>query len=175
MLERGVPEITVAEVAERADVGKATVYRRFPSKADLAVRALESLFGAHIAVPDTGSLRTDLEQVYRDTIDFASSPRGSAFLRLAAGSAARSGTAAAAYRQAYEFRRDRFGVILDRALARGELVRDPDRALFLDALPALLLFRTVTRQPLPTVESVPDLVAGMLTTVVVQGVEADPG
>jgi AcrR family transcriptional regulator len=162
MLERGVPDVTVDEVAQRADVGKATVYRRFPSKALLASHALESMFRAQVVIPDTGSFRHDLERVYTDTIGFAGSSRGSAFLRLAAAAAGRSRKAADVYRRAYESRRDEFGVIIDRALARGELSRDLDRALFLDSLPAMLMFRTITNQSLPPVDAVPLMVDGML-------------
>jgi AcrR family transcriptional regulator len=162
MLERGVPDVTVDEVAQRADVGKATVYRRFPSKALLAAHALESMFRAQVVIPDTGSFRHDLEAVYTDTIAFASSSRGNAFLRLAAAAAGRSRKAADVYRRAYEARRDEFGVLIDRALARGELARDLDRCLFFDSLPAMLMFRTLTGQPLPPVEAVPEMVDGML-------------
>jgi AcrR family transcriptional regulator len=165
MLERGVPDVTVDEVAELAMVGKATVYRRYPSKAELAARALESLFRAHVAIPDTGSFRGDMEQVYLDTISFAASPRGNAFLRLATAAASRSRKAADVYRRAYEMRRDEFGVIIDRALLRGELSRDLVRPIFLDSLPALLVFRTITNQPLPPLEMVPALVDGMLNAL----------
>lgn len=165
MLERGVAEVTVDEVAELAQVGKATVYRRFPTKAELASRALESLFRAHIAVPDTGAFRTDMEQVYCDTISFAVSPRGNAFLRLATSAASRSRKAADVYRRAYELRRNEFGVIIDRAMARGELSQDLIRPFFLDSLPALLVFRTITNQALPTLDSVPAMVDGMLNAL----------
>ena len=44
MLQRGFDKMTVDDVAARAGVGKATVYRRWPSKEDLAVAAMETLY-----------------------------------------------------------------------------------------------------------------------------------
>jgi AcrR family transcriptional regulator len=157
MLDRGVSDITVDEVAEQAGVGKATVYRRYPSKEAMAAEALNTLFRTKVPVPDTGSFRGDMTAVYTDTIRFASSRQGHAFLRLAAGAAGRSRTVADLYREAYQQRRDRFGVVIDRALERGELATDLDRTMFLDWLPALLMFRAITFQPMPKVEDVPDL------------------
>lgn len=165
MLERGVADVTVDEVAEQARVGKATVYRRYPSKDALALAALQMMFGTQVAVPDTGSFREDMIIVYTDTIRFAGSKKGSAFLRLAAGAATRSRKAADIYREAYEQRRDQFGVIIDRALERGELVEDLNRALFLDSLPALLVWRTITNQPLPPLDQVPALIDGIIRSL----------
>ena len=42
--QRGFDRTTVDDVAARAGVGKATVYRRWPSKEDLAVAAMETLY-----------------------------------------------------------------------------------------------------------------------------------
>jgi AcrR family transcriptional regulator len=47
-------------VAHRAKASKATLYRRWNSKATLVVEALARTKGAAPAVPDTGDLRTDL-------------------------------------------------------------------------------------------------------------------
>ena len=49
----------VAEVAERSGVHRATVYRRWPTRALLLREAL-TLYTNHLAMPDTGSLRLDL-------------------------------------------------------------------------------------------------------------------
>jgi len=162
MLERGVGDVRVEEIAEHAGVGKATVYRRFPTKDAMAAAALSRMFGRRIPIPDTGSFRSDMEAVYVRTIEFASSRQGWTFIRLAAAAAGRSRRAADVYREAYEARRDQFGVVIDRALSRGELTRDLDRPLFLDSLPALLLFRAVTNQALPSVDQVPQLIDGIL-------------
>ena len=47
-------------VAARAGVGKATIYRYWPSKQALAHEVLRELANPHIAVPDVGDTRTEL-------------------------------------------------------------------------------------------------------------------
>src|SRR5919107_4996917 len=65
MLQRGFDRTTVDDVAAHAGVGKATVYRRWPSKEDLAVAAMGSLYSTEMPEPDTGSIMNDLAESYR--------------------------------------------------------------------------------------------------------------
>ena len=61
MLERGLSEISMDAVAERAAVSKATIYRWWPSKELLVLDALLSEWGAGAPdAVDTGSLGGDL-------------------------------------------------------------------------------------------------------------------
>src|SRR3954465_7425678 len=82
MLERGFDKTTVDDVAALAGVGKATVYRRWTSKEDLAVAAMESLYSVEMPEPDTGSIAGDLAASYRSVLAFVNSPQGAAFLRM---------------------------------------------------------------------------------------------
>src|SRR5512141_649659 len=81
LLQRGFDRTTVDDVASRAGVGKATVYRRWPSKEDLAVAAMETLYSTEMPEPDTGSIRTDLAESYLAVLAFVVTPEGAAFLR----------------------------------------------------------------------------------------------
>lgn len=61
--EVGYDAMTVDQVAARAGAARATVYRRWPTKADLAVDALRHLGledAGRGSPPDTGTLRGDL-------------------------------------------------------------------------------------------------------------------
>jgi AcrR family transcriptional regulator len=58
--ENGYDRLTVDEVAARARASKATVYRRWPTKADLVVAAVSHSLRHAVVAPDTGSLRGDL-------------------------------------------------------------------------------------------------------------------
>lgn len=58
--ERGLVDLTIEEIAQRAGVGKATIYRRWPSKGTLAFEAFAFQFLARQPLPDTGNLRGDL-------------------------------------------------------------------------------------------------------------------
>lgn len=61
---RGYHDTTMEAVAERAGVGKPTLYRRWASKAELAL-ALEVRGLAPVEVPDTGDVVGDLKAVVR--------------------------------------------------------------------------------------------------------------
>lgn len=65
LMERGYTGMTMDAVAERAGAGKATVYRRWPSKTDLTVDSVLCSKQLTIdEVPDTGSLRDDLLSIF---------------------------------------------------------------------------------------------------------------
>ena len=63
LAEHGYERMTMAAVAARAGAGKATVYRRWASKAELVIDAVACTADAALTidrVPDTGSLDGDL-------------------------------------------------------------------------------------------------------------------
>ena len=63
LAETGFDGMTIDMVAARAKAGKATVYRRWASKADLVIDAVGCMKNADLDfdhLPDTGSLRGDL-------------------------------------------------------------------------------------------------------------------
>ncbi|WP_246224366.1 TetR/AcrR family transcriptional regulator [Mycolicibacterium anyangense] len=63
--EHGYDRLTVDAVAAKAKASKATVYRRWPSKADLVLAALVEGTRADATAPRTGSLRGDLLEIGR--------------------------------------------------------------------------------------------------------------
>ncbi|WP_285114146.1 TetR/AcrR family transcriptional regulator [Leifsonia sp. fls2-241-R2A-40a] len=63
LAEAGYDRMTMDMVAARAKAGKATVYRRWPSKAELVVEAVACMKKVDVSpenLPDTGTLRGDL-------------------------------------------------------------------------------------------------------------------
>ena len=60
LIEEGFDKVRMEHVAARAKVGKATIYRHWPSKQALALEVLCELATPHIAVPDVGDTRTEL-------------------------------------------------------------------------------------------------------------------
>jgi AcrR family transcriptional regulator len=61
VVEIGYDRITVDAIAQRARASKATMYRRWPGKAELVADALQRTAAAEApGVPDSGSLRGDL-------------------------------------------------------------------------------------------------------------------
>ena len=73
---RGFESMTVDEVASNAGVGKATVYRRWSRKEDLAVAAMEQLYRDEMPAADTGSIRGDLRAMFGSVLDLRELPGG---------------------------------------------------------------------------------------------------
>ncbi len=61
--EHGYDRLTVDAVAAKAKASKATMYRRWPSKADLVLAAFIEGTRATATPPRTGSLRGDLLEI----------------------------------------------------------------------------------------------------------------
>ena len=59
LTEVGYQRLTMEQVQRRAGVGKATIYRRWDSKAELVKDAIQYV-SAELPIPDTGSLRGGL-------------------------------------------------------------------------------------------------------------------
>lgn len=63
LAESGYERMTIDIVAARAGAARATVYRRWPTKADLVLDAVTRMTGSDIdpdALPDTGNFRGDM-------------------------------------------------------------------------------------------------------------------
>src|SRR5215468_5039165 len=66
----GYGAFTIEAVAERARTSRPVLYRRWPSRADLAIAAVRHHGWVQpVATPDTGSVRTDLVTLLRDASD----------------------------------------------------------------------------------------------------------
>ncbi|MFE4515188.1 TetR/AcrR family transcriptional regulator [Kitasatospora sp. NPDC056783] len=79
LAELGWGGLTMGHVASRAGVAKTTLYRRWPSKNELVVDAVASLFD-ELVMPDLGSLRSDIEAVVAQFADLLARPETQAAL-----------------------------------------------------------------------------------------------
>lgn len=169
MLERGFDKSTVDEVASRAGVGKATVYRRWSSKEDLAVSAMEALFNIEFPEPDTGSLVGDLTESYSGLLAFANSPHGADFMRMALAESIRDPRIGDLYRESITRREETTRRRFEKAIANGEVRPDANIDAAIHWLGGMLTVRVVIGLPVPPMEDVESLVKFAL-----QGVMADP-
>src|SRR5947209_3140574 len=67
---RGFRLVTIEGIAERAGVGKATIYRWWPSKAAVVMDAVLEAARPRIPFPDTGSPREDVRRQLASVIAF---------------------------------------------------------------------------------------------------------
>jgi AcrR family transcriptional regulator len=158
LLQHGFERTTVDDVAARAGVGKATVYRRWPSKEDLAVAAMETLYSSEMPEPDTGSIRSDLAASYRAVLTFVNTPHGAAFLRTSIAESVRDDRIAALYTTSTEVRERQSRRTFERAITRGEVRSDIDIDAAVQWLGGLLATRAITHRPMPSVDDVDTLV-----------------
>jgi len=82
--ESGYSGLTMDRVARRAGTNKNAIYRRWPSRAALAVAAYGRMTVTEARVPDTGELRGDALELLRAANRHLSSPLGRILLDLLA-------------------------------------------------------------------------------------------
>jgi AcrR family transcriptional regulator len=124
--ERGWIHATMEEVASRADVSKATLYRRYPSKAALAFDAWVGDRDERFPNTDTGSVWGDLTAFVLGTAQMAVTGGWSVVLPGLLAERRTDPEVAAAIDGVLSWR---FGVveqIVQRAKARGEIRHDVD-------------------------------------------------
>lgn len=134
LAETGFSDLTIEGVAERAAVGKATVYRWWPNKAALIADAFANSTVDQLHFPDTGSVDTDMNRQMRQLIKVFSSPQGRIVSAiLAAGQSDKGLIAAFRDRFLIPRRREAYAT-LRRGILRGELRRSVDPDVLLDSL-----------------------------------------
>ena len=133
LASRGLAAMSIEEVAARAGVGKATIYRRWPSKGLLALDAFVTSFREQQPLPDTGSLRDDLIAALTAWVRAVTRTSMGPMLTGLIAEAQHDPSLRAAWRERMlEPLRAQHRVMLDRAVARGEIPATVDREVVLD-------------------------------------------
>ena len=126
LVERGMAGCTIAAVAERAGVGKGTIYLRWPDREALIVDALMERCVIDLQPLDTGSVRDDLVVVLGAFVDGLRSDDGPLFASTI-GDLSRSPRLHALYLEHIVGPFDAvIRDILSAGIARGEIRRDAD-------------------------------------------------
>jgi AcrR family transcriptional regulator len=137
----GFAGITFEGVAAQAGVHRTTLHRRWPTRAALVADALAAVSGVQVPISDTGKVRADLRRFARQVRDALAAP-----LARAVVSALADPRAAGELRDlAHAFWGTRFAatrVIVERAVARGELPVTVDGRLAIEAVGGPIWFRT---------------------------------
>jgi AcrR family transcriptional regulator len=140
LLQRGLG-MTMDDVAAHAGVGRASVFRRYPTKRDMLLDALAQVLDIQIAIPDTGSLAGDLRQVVVDTLAIWQDDRLATLSRQIMGETGRDPIVADLVRTSMRNRMTRSWAVYDRAIERGELSPDSDLWLLTDLFAGLVAYR----------------------------------
>ena len=167
--EVGFAATTVEAVAARAGVGKATVYRRWPSKVPLVVEALDARATEQVPLPCTGSVRGDLSEFLFSLVDTMTGPDGRLVAPLLAEISRNQELAEAFRRDLVAPRRAVLEEIVREGMARGELRADLDVDLALDA-PVGIVFQRL----LVLGEPVDKDLVGRIVDQLLEGIRAHP-
>ncbi len=138
LTEIGYDRLTIEAVASRARASKTTIYRRWTGKAELVVDALNGL-RATAPVPDTGSLRGDLEAIARSAA--STDNRFDAQLTIGLITAlARDAELRLAFRERLiDPHRALLKQVFERAVGRGEIPADRNLDLLVSLFPGLVI------------------------------------
>lgn len=157
----GYDRLRMDAVAAEAKASKATLYRRWNNKVSLVVDALKHTKGPP-QVPDTGTLRGDLNAVYCG-LGGITDPET---VKILTATVTAVGTDA---EFAGAFRRDVLGprvaaleAIWDRAQLRGEVAADVDLSLIEPALAGIILHRAFVVGEMPD----PDLISRVIDQII---------
>jgi AcrR family transcriptional regulator len=141
MAENGADGLRMDEVASRADVGKATIYRRYRSKDELITAAVAGLV-SEIHVPDTGRTRADLMALMQSAVEVYRGSVEAAVMPSLVEAMSRDAELARLVRKGFlARRRAALRAVLDRGIERGDLRGDLDVELALDVLGGPLFYR----------------------------------
>lgn len=159
--EHGYDRLTVDEVASAARASKATVYRRWPSKAELVLAAFIEGIRQVAVAPETGTLRGDLlrlgEVCCQETRQLASTIRA-VMVEVSRNPALNE----VMQRQFIDQRKALIRHVLQQAVDRGEIAQEAINDELWDLLPGYLIFRSIMPGRPPTRRTVQVLVDDVL-------------
>jgi AcrR family transcriptional regulator len=155
--EHGYDRLTVDAVAATARASKATVYRRWPSKAELVLAAFIEGIRQVAVPPETGTLRGDLVHV-GDLICQQVQQHASTIRAVLVEVSRNPALNEVMQREFIDQRKALINRILQQAVDRGEIDEAAIDDELWDLLPGYLIFRSIIQGQPPTQQTVRALV-----------------
>ncbi|MDA3647682.1 TetR/AcrR family transcriptional regulator [Saccharopolyspora indica] len=149
----GYDRFSIVGVAQRARTGKASIYRRWDSKATLIVEAVHHALPSGVDLPDTGDVREDLLFLLRRMAKALAGPIGAAMRELLVAMHRAPGLGELLDAQVFAPRSQHLREVLARGVERGSVRPEALDGEIGDIGHELLVFRFLTDGP-----SVPDQV-----------------
>ncbi len=156
LAEVGYAAFTIESVASRAQTGKASIYRRWPTKQDLVLDAFCGKFGETMqliegSLDDDTTTRDVLLQMGRRMCEVAA--EASEAIRVAAGEMSRDAELSAALDEQVNCpKRELLLQVLQRGVERGEVRPEAACEMIAGVLPAMIMFKLILQnQPVSDV------------------------
>jgi AcrR family transcriptional regulator len=160
--EVGYASLTIEGIAARSGAGKQTIYRWWPSKADVLLDALATKADLHVPTADEGSYAEDLRAFLVASFRLGRDRRVVDVLRALMAHAQIDAAFGDRFRVSFlSRRREALTIILDRAKARGDLPPVVSPGTAADIVFGVVWYRMLaTRQPLDN-ELIDELVTAL--------------
>ena len=144
LVANGYTRLRLEHVAARAGVGKATIYRRWPTKDELALELLMELAAPHIAVIETGDTRAELVAATMNAIRALTETSFGPVLRALLAQIAMNPALGDPFRATVvRARREEVARVVKRGVARGDLRPDADSTIATELLVGPVYFRLI--------------------------------
>lgn len=142
LVREGFADVRLEHVAARAGVGKATIYRRWPSKETLALDLLMRLAAPHIGIEDVGDTRAELLAAVTNAMRAVTdTPFGPVIRALLSQIAINPALGDPFRASVVQGRRDEIARVIKRGIRRGDLRPDADLDVATELLVGPVYFR----------------------------------
>lgn len=162
IIERGYHAATLTEIARRARVGTPAIYRRWPTKALLAIEIVLRESKPE-PIPDTGSVRDDLVEFMRLRLGTWATPMFRQLLVPLVLEGLAEGSLGEAVRERIIGYRQPMIARLRRAISAGELRPDIDPGWLIDLLMGTVSMPLLFFRDLPAVDQAESIVDQVLS------------
>lgn len=139
--EVGYGHLTIEAVATRAQVSKATIYRRWKNKAAMVADSVHHYAFCKAPTIDTGTLRGDLIEVLVEKVKTMKSADGQLIAGLMCVARTDEDLSEVLTERLSGYTSAAHAAIFDRAIERGEIPADAKRELVIQLVPAIIGFR----------------------------------
>ncbi|MEV6107346.1 TetR/AcrR family transcriptional regulator [Streptomyces sp. NPDC051940] len=147
--ESGFPDLTIEGIAARAGAGKQTVYRWWPTKADVLLEALALKADLKVSTADQGSFDAELNAFLRDSAALMAFPGVVPALRSLMAEAQRDNDFRRRFQDGFlTKRRAALETIVERAAARGDKPPHLTAPFAADLVFGLIWYRVLTTERL---------------------------
>lgn len=144
LVEDGFARLRLEHVAARARVSKATIYRRWTSKEQLAIELLHELAAPFVAIPDSGDTRAELVSVAKSCIGRLTESNFGPVVRAMLCEIAANPAVGDRFRAVVvQARRDEVRRVVERGITRGDLPVSTDPEIATELLIGPIYFRLV--------------------------------
>jgi AcrR family transcriptional regulator len=172
LTEAGYAQFSVEAVAARAHTGKASIYRRWPSKQALVLDSLcaglptAEQCGLGLVRSDDMSTADALREMARAITDLLNSPAGAAIRAVKCEAVADPELAREVDERFQAPRRAALLDLLQRGVERGEVRPDAVRPLIADVLPAMLTHRVILQREQLTERGITEIIEQILIPLI---------